>query len=221
MKILEKLAWLASRQKNDFYMLFSTRKKQGMKYRYERKAVEYLKNNDETILNLLFLTLSTIVLKTVDEKMTCRRNHELSSLTIIDDFWSGQYGFDKECLQWKSAIQTFSLFTTIISLIFLTNQAFDCIQEKNNNFSVLQLMIRNFVISSVLMNFTTKFYSSFLKTGVGHWFHGMLLMYFYNRFSFCNNIFEKYYSMLFKNSNYFLFSKLRSRVILDQFYKKL
>ena len=191
-----------------------------MQYRYERAAVEYLKKNDETVFNLVFLTLSTIVLKTVDENMTCRRNQELSTLTIIDDFWSGQYGYDKECLQWKSTIQTFSLLTTILSLVFLTNQAFDGIQEKNNNFTVFQLMIRNFVISSVLMNFSTKFYSSFLKTGVGHWFHGMLLIYFYNRFSFCNNIFEKYYSMLLKNSNYFLFSKVRSRVILDQLYKK-
>ena len=191
-----------------------------MQYRYEKAAVEYLKKNDETVFNLLFLTLSTIVLKTVDENMTCRRNQELSTLTIIDDFWSGQYGYDKECLQWKSTIQTFSLLTTILSLVFLTNQAFDGIQEKNNNFAVFQLMIRNFVISSVLMNFSTKFYSSFLKTGVGHWFHGMLLIYFYNRFSFCNNIFEKYYSMLLKNSNYFLFSKVRSRVILDQLYKK-
>ena len=191
-----------------------------MQYRYEKAAVEYLKKNDETVFNLVFLTLSTIVLKTVDENMTCRRNQELSTLTIIDDFWSGQYGYDKECLQWKSTIQTFSLLTTILSLVFLTNQAFDGIQEKNNNFAVFQLMIRNFVISSVLMNFSTKFYSSFLKTGVGHWFHGMLLIYFYNRFSFCNNIFEKYYSMLLKNSNYFLFSKVRSRVILDQLYKK-
>lgn len=191
-----------------------------MQYRYEKEAVEYLKNNDETIFNLTFLTLSTIVLKTVDENMTCRRNQELSTLSIIDDFWSGQYGYDKECLQWKSTIQTLSLLTTILSLVFLTNQAFDRIREKNNNFTVFQLMIRNFVISSVLMNFSTKFYSSFLKTGVGHWFHGMLLIYFYNRFSFCNNIFEKYYSMLLKNSNYFLFSKVRSRVILDQFYKK-
>ena len=204
-----------------FYILFSTRKKnKGMQYRYEKAAVEYLKKNDETVFNLVFLTLSTIVLKTVDENMTCRRNQELSTLTIIDDFWSGQYGYDKECLQWKSTIQTFSLLTTILSLVFLTNQAFDGIQEKNNNFAVFQLMIRNFVISSVLMNFSTKFYSSFLKTGVGHWFHGMLLIYFYNRFSFCNNIFEKYYSMLLKNSNYFLFSKVRSRVILDQLYKK-
>lgn len=203
------------------HLVFNKEKKnKGMQYRYERAAVEYLKKNDETVFNLLFLTLSTIVLKTVDENMTCRRNQELSTLTIIDDFWSGQYGYDKECLQWKSTIQTFSLLTTILSLVFLTNQAFDGIQEKNNNFAVFQLMIRNFVISSVLMNFSTKFYSSFLKTGVGHWFHGMLLIYFYNRFSFCNNIFEKYYSMLLKNSNYFLFSKVRSRVILDQLYKK-
>lgn len=203
------------------HLVFNKEKKnKGMQYRYERAAVEYLKKNDETVFNLLFLTLSTIVLKTVDENMTCRRNQELSTLTIIDDFWSGQYGYDKECLQWKSTIQTFSLLTTILSLVFLTNQAFDGIREKNNNFTVFQLMIRNFVISSVLMNFSTKFYSSFLKTGVGHWFHGMLLIYFYNRFSFCNNIFEKYYSMLLKNSNYFLFSKVRSRVILDQLYKK-
>lgn len=203
------------------HLVFNKEKKnKGMQYRYEKAAVEYLKKNDETVFNLVFLTLSTIVLKTVDENMTCRRNQELSTLTIIDDFWSGQYGYDKECLQWKSTIQTFSLLTTILSLVFLTNQAFDGIQEKNNNFAVFQLMIRNFVISSVLMNFSTKFYSSFLKTGVGHWFHGMLLIYFYNRFSFCNNIFEKYYSMLLKNSNYFLFSKVRSRVILDQLYKK-
>ena len=122
------------------HLVFNKEKKnKGMQYRYERAAVEYLKKNDETVFNLLFLTLSTIVLKTVDENMTCRRNQELSTLTIIDDFWSGQYGYDKECLQWKSTIQTFSLLTTILSLVFLTNQAFDGIQEKKQQFYSLPI----------------------------------------------------------------------------------
>ena len=170
-----------------------------MKY---SNGVQFLKKNDEMIMNLMLLSVSTFTLKSMDENITCKRSSNFPNLYIIDDFWSATYGFDSECLQWKATVQSISLLSTIVSLIFLTNQCFDNFYLYTKNYEIAQSMTRNFIISSILMNFVTKFYSSFLNTGFGHWFHGVILMYYYHRFTFLNGFIEKY-SFYFKNSQYY------------------
>ena len=102
---------------------------------------EYMKKNDEFIFNFFLLISSTMLIRYMDHNITCKRPNyvEQNIFSSIsnewNDFFSATYGFDTQCLEWRSLFQTIALCLTTMSLIFFTNHLEDTLEKKYKTLS--------------------------------------------------------------------------------------
>ena len=183
--------------------------------------MEIVKQNDELFFNLLTLSTSTLMVKALDEYVSCKRC-DYGKFSFLEDFWAGTYGNDLNCLRWKSFFISIGLFFTLLSLICLTNQLFQtihCFDEKHC-YKVKQ-MIHNLILSTFVINFGTKVYTNLLQTAHGQFFHGTFLMIYCQKLSICDSMIEKYSLFLQANPCYFsIVSNIRSRSFINKFKTK-
>lgn len=191
---------------------------------------EYMKKNDEFIFNFFLLISSTMLIRYMDHNITCKRPNyvEQNIFSSIsnewNDFFSATYGFDTQCLEWRSLFQTIALCLTTMSLIFFTNHLEDTLEKKYKTYCVYHCAIRKFMLGLIITNYSSKIYATFLRTSIGNMIHNLLigtsLSYYYNS-NMVHTFVEKIKVFLPNvKISFLVIPYFRSRYILDNVYHK-
>ena len=179
---------------------------------------------DESILNCTLLGISVFIMKKMDEEINCKRENDYGNWFFhgVEDFWTASYGYDTNCMQWKSTVQMICLILQLISLIFLLNQSEDFFHQKHTWSYVLHNSLQRILFAIIFSNFSTKIYATFFQTSLGHTMNTLFLTssyYYYHNMSFCNSILQKYNYLSKQNCSFIMYPYIRSRYVIDFFTK--
>ena len=220
-------------EKNEYCIrikfLYLKEKRKSLMNLFDYSIAYNIWSHDEGLFNFFLFFTTIMVLKYLDETVTCKRKIDegispfsILQMTVID-VTSASFGFDPECMDYFNMSKFIFLLVMVFSIIFQINYVYALVQEKSKEkSSIVFELIKKSLTAMVISNFSSKLVSLFFNTKLGKTLYSFWISsFFFLSETSCSSINTTNIWKYLPKTDYILTSfipSVRSRYLLDKLY---